>query len=566
MRKALALALCACLVVLAGCGTMGTSPSGDQVPVKAAVVAAQWDYYPDFKTLALKMVSAPPRDLTGPVEVGLTTDLDISILGYLTDLASGQELPEAIYPIHDGKTWRLVADFPKVGRYYFTLFGKLKSAAGNTYSALARTVFNVTGDPAGNWVVFPGFQAHAISGVTIPAHDVGDEAKIVLQMGDNLQFGWTFANKTTGNYISNSVEPEYSGQRVTITVSFPESGDYELDLACRPPNASDDAWESVAIARFTATVNAASIGLPAHWTGVNASFRKYGVTLVSSSPADVTDEADIVLSSKQKVSLAYSFSNRTTGKDQRTMGDDVVEIDPPARRRTSLPSPGSRQYELILWAKGEKDKDYSTKLAAVGFNANPTPAPAVPENWVLSPRFKSFGVSLSACSARAVADEATISFTSKEKISLDCTFTNTAGGEDAAALYNLIDVESNGFQPPCPFCFRRGDYTLQLYGKADSSGDNRATIARVGFTATPSPAPKVPGNWTVSPRFKKYGLALQKSSPRAIGDELSIVLAVPDGWQGDASLQGKDGDFVNTVASSVVGREQRIMAVVPGKR
>jgi hypothetical protein len=450
MKKGLAAAFCACLVVLAGCGTMGTVPASDQPPVQAAGVDAQWEYFPDFTTLGLKMLAAPPRDLAGPVEIGLTTDLDISIVGYITDISTGKELPETLSAIHDGKTWRLIADFPAAGRYTLTLFGKLKSTAGTTYNALARTSFVVTGDPAASWVIFPGFKKHAISAVTIPAHDVPDEAQIVLSTTETLEFGWVFSSKTTGEYVSNAVNPAYAGQRVTFTVSFPDTGNYELQLACRPTGAGDDAWEAVAIARFAATVSATSFGAPEHWKVTPANFRKYGVAVVSSSPRAVTDEAGIVLTSKQKISLAYSFSNRTTGKDTRTMSD-VVEISQnEAEQAVTLFFPESGEYELVLWAKGENDKDYSAQLA------------------------------------------------------------------------------------------------------------------RVSFTAAASPAPQVPENWTVSPRFKKYGLSVVSSSPREAGEELSIVLSVPEGWDGYVYMRDKEGtSSVQTIASDIVGKEQRITAVFP---
>ena len=448
MRRVFALSLCACLFALAGCGTLGTS-GGEQVPVKAASVAAQWDYFPDWKTLGMKLVGTPPRDVSGPVEIGLTTDKDISLVGYLTDLSSGKELPEASYPIHDGSTWRLAAQFPKAGQYTFTVFGKLKATAGNTYSALARASFTVTGDPAANWAVFPGFKAHGLSIATVPLEKVSDEAQIVLATGENLEFGWIFYNKTSGDYPSGQVRAQVSGSRVSFTVSFPDTADYELQLECRPSGSDDNAWESIAIARFTATVSAASIGAPENWKVTVGTFKKLGVAVVSAPPRAVTDQADIVLSSKVKMSLAYNLTNHTTGKDTEVM-KDVVEIDQQdLEQHVTLFFPDPGDYELSLWAKAEGDKD-------------------------------------------------------------------------------------------------------------------DAVLARVSFTATPSPAPKVPDNWEVAPRFKTFGLSVLSASPRNTGEGLSVVLGVPEGWTGDAYIRDKEGtSSVDTMASAIAGKEQRISAVFP---
>ncbi len=448
MRRVFAVVVCACVVALSGCGTLGTTGS-EQASVKAASVAAQWEYFPDWKTLGLKLVGTPPRDVSGPVEVGVTTDKDVSLVGYLTDLSTGKELPQGSYPVHDGATWRLAAEFPKAGQYSFTLFGKLKSTAGDTYAALARASFVVTGDPASNWAVFPGFTAHGLSVVTVPPLAVNDEAQIALSTGEDLEFGWIFYDKTNDSYPSGQVRAQVTGSRVSFTVSFPETADYSLQLECRPSGADDNAWESIAMARFKATVSAANIKVPDNWNVTPGLFKRLGVAVVSAPPRAVTDQADIVLSSKVKMSLGYNLTNHTTGKDTQVM-KDVVEIDQQdLEQHITLFFPDPGEYELWLWAKAEGDKD-------------------------------------------------------------------------------------------------------------------DAVLARVSFTATPSPAPKVPDNWEVAPRFKTYGLSVLSSSPRETGEELSVVIGVPEGWDGYASLRNKEGtSSVGAMASDIVGKEQRISAVFP---
>jgi hypothetical protein len=570
MKKALAVTLCMCLVVLAGCGTMGASPGTEPAPIKAVSAASQWDYYPDFQTLGLKMISNPPRDLSGPVEVGVTTDQDIQIIGFITDLSSGKELPDAIQPVHDGTTWRLTADFPKTGRYYFTLFGKLKSTAGNTYRALARTTFNVTIDASAginapeNWTVTPAnFKKYGVTIASSSARAVTDEADIVISTTQPISLAFSFSNRTTGmdaSSMSNvvQIEPNMLAQRITIF--FPDAGEYELGLYAK---GQDDADYSSQLARvsFTATPSPPP-KVPDNWNATTAVFKKYGVTVGSSSPRAVTDEASIVLTSRQKVSLTSTIKNRTTGKDTTTM-TDVVEIEQNGlEQRIKLSFPESGEYELGLAAKGEDDT-YPVQFAQVSFTATLSPLPGVPENWsVTRALFKKYVASV-VSSARAVTDDAVIFIFAKQKISLAWSFSNRTTGKDLAGT-GLVDLEENALQQHITLYFpESGEYELVLWTMGMGDKDS-GQLARVSFTANPSPAPKVPENWSVTPQFKKYGVSVVSASPRETGEELSIVLSVPEGWTSYVYMRDKAGtSSVQTIASDIVGKEQRISAVFP---
>jgi hypothetical protein len=446
VRTVVRLAIGVFVGALVGCAGLPLSPGASGAQTQPGS-PARWQVFEGFTAFGAKILAPVPQAPGDAVEIALSVEKDIQLGAMLTDSASGKERQNAVIVSREKDGWKLIVDFPETGRYALTLFGKLRSAPGNTYAALARTEFAATADPEANVRTTPAFKAHGISLRAAQPREVGDQVQFVLSSAEDLEFGSILLDTAANAAVQGGITKVRSGQDWTFTLIFPATGSYKLILSAKPPSAA--AWETILLERFSATVSFSEVGAPANWS-LSSGARRYGLKVSTSTERSAIDEASIVLTTEQDVSIAYSLVNRTTGKDAAAMGQPIAFDHRGLEQRIYVAFPEPGDYELALSAKTGTEKEW--------------------------------------------ADLALVRFTAK----------------------------LSGARAP------------------------------------------IPSPWNVNPYFHKYRMAVVSSSPSAVGDELAVVLSVPEGWKGSAYLSGKNSaKTVGTVSTEIAGTQLRISAVLP---
>jgi hypothetical protein len=141
---------------------------------------------------------------------------------------------------------------------------------------------------------------------------------------------------------------------------------------------------------------------------------------------------------------------------------------------------------------------------------------------------------------------------------------NRTTGKDQKAMGQPIEIDSKDLEQRIYIAFPEpGEYELGLAAKG--AGDVSYTdFAMVQFSVTVSARSPIPAPWEITPYFRKYHLAIESSPPAAVGEELSIVLAVPPSWDGSVYLSGKKSSAsIGTVSSELQGTKLVISALLP---
>ncbi len=191
-------------------------------------------------------------------------------------------------------------------------------------------------------------------------------------------------------------------------------------------------------------------------------------------------------------------------------------------------------------------------------------ASGVPPNWKVWPAFRKYGIAIVSSTKRETADEATLVLTASQDMKLAYSLANRTTGKDINSMPRSVEIDKVGQEHRVTVFFpESGEYELGLFAQANGE-EGYSSLARVSFSAQVVPGPVLPANWEVFPRFRKFGIGVVVSPARDVGDELEIVLSVPEGWESSVDLREKGpSDPVRTIVSEIAGKEQRITAVLP---
>jgi hypothetical protein len=504
-----------CMGALAGCAGLPSASVTPGTPERAGV-PAQWKLLEGFAALGAVIRTPVPQVVGGAVEIPLSVEKDIQLTAVLTDAASGQEQKNAVLVLHDQDGWKLIVEFPRTGRYALTLFGKLRAASGNSYDALARTEFAATVDPGASMRATPALEAHGISIGAPQPLEVGQQVKFVLSSAEDLEFGSILLDSATNAAVPGGISQIRSGQDWTFTLAFPDTGSYQLVLSARSPSGKASAWETILVARFSATVSAAVAGAPSNWS-LSSGARRYGLKVSASTERAAIDEANIVLTTEQELTIAYSLVNRTTGRDAAAMSQPIAFDHRGLEQRIYIAFPDPGEYELALSAKTGAEKEWAD-LALVRFTATVSAARAlIPAPWEVNPYFRKYRMGIVSSPSGAVGDSLAIALEVPEGWQGSAKLTGKSSGKSVTT----IAAEQTGGQLRISAVLPRSDeYTLTIDGKIGTDESSRQ-LARARFTATVDPTLPAFRLWRAGGAWPRLPVAQVKSVSEAwtpIGD------------------------------------------------
>jgi hypothetical protein len=154
------------------------------------------------------------------------------------------------------------------------------------------------------------------------------------------------------------VDLAQDGKRWSATFFFPRTGEYDLSLYGK--RRSDGTSARIGRVRLWAAVSASAA--PAEGWTLSPRFRKYGFDIVSTSPADVEDEASAVISVPEGYDAELAFSDAASGQPVKTVS---TFAEGPNRGMMAI-FPESGQYELAILG-GKKGAARLPEVARVTF-------------------------------------------------------------------------------------------------------------------------------------------------------------------------------------------------------
>ena len=338
------------------------------------------------------------------------------------------------------------------------------------------------GDSASpNWTFAPDFKALGIMAATLPSPSVGESADIVLASANELSIAFNFSSPTYKQELSGFVRTSQNGMSYSVSVSFPESGDYVLELFAKRKAEADSSYRRISTAKFTATV--VPIAVPEGWKA-GPSFRKYGVVVTSATMREDQGVARISLSFNTPLSISYSLRNSSTGTSIDKMPEDTLRVSAKgASGDIIICFPEDGDYELGLYGKAEGTTD-STSIARVKYSIRlPVAIGKIPDNWTIAPGFRIAGLSFIADPPREVGNSMTLSLSVPEGFSAGALLRPVGAKE----WLGSITQEVIGTELRVVAAFpASGAYELQVSGEA-KAGAGRFLLVKAQLTAAVDP-------------------------------------------------------------------------------
>jgi ankyrin repeat protein len=257
MKHSVILMIALCLWALGGCGSLEPFQADSEAPAAAALAdrkepAAGWRYYAHAEEYGLRVLSSPQGAVTGPIEVQGTAREDVEIAASLQDTRTGKWVAGVLSARHAGAGWVLSVPFPQSGTYELSLMGRSRSEAGNKYYILAVARFDVKLDTSSNWYFYSVFKKMGLTLASAPKREVAETVEIQVSCPKEVEVDCMLKETLSGKdiYPAATILKQDSGWR--ISVSFPDSGDYELLLISK--TRAETSYTLVAKAQFTATL------------------------------------------------------------------------------------------------------------------------------------------------------------------------------------------------------------------------------------------------------------------------------------------------------------------------
>ncbi len=445
MQRVLALAVIVCLAFVSACASSGPSPqAGGASP-------AGWELYPGFGQFGVQIVSTPPASIEGP--------------------------SEAVRARQDGSHYTVALRFPRSGEYELMLMGKPKAEADDQYTLLGRTCFSVKVDAASDWQYGPAFQKLGMAVTSAPEHEVGEEAVIVLSSAQEISLAFSLSLKRSGRSVTDAVDVSREGKETRITLFFPETGDYQLELYARPASDKNAEYAYIATTRFHATVSPPAA--PAGWR-VGRGFKRFGVTVVSAPQGTVTDSAEIAFTTRQEISLSYGFLDKATGKEVTAMPGLIDMCVEGTTCRVQAFFVESGDYELSLYGKTSEDKGYIA-VAHIPLTAKvPDRTGTLPAHWRVHPRFWKYDIGITSAPPRDVGETMALVLSLPPDVQLFGSLKDKATDSFVSFLASGSRGREHRFEALFP---KSGEYELLISGRRGGQEDSQ-DLARVAFLAT----------------------------------------------------------------------------------
>jgi ankyrin repeat protein len=194
--------------------------------------------FPEFEKYGLRIVFAPSGEVAGDAEIVLSAKEKLELSALLEDKATGNWITDAstISPVEGG--WIIRLEFPKSGAYELNVVGKPQSDKENRYLALFTMTFQAKVDDA-YWRTTSDFARLGLAVVSVPPRAVEGDTNIVLSGGQGITIAYDFKNTTTGERADKGVGVANEKGNWNISLSFLDSGDYELSLYGKAAAAAD---------------------------------------------------------------------------------------------------------------------------------------------------------------------------------------------------------------------------------------------------------------------------------------------------------------------------------------
>jgi hypothetical protein len=333
-----------------------------------------WRLAAGFTRLGMSIVSPGRSAVEDTAEIALSSSQEVSIMYTLTCTTVGGASVGDVEIGTEGNRYVIGVAFSQEGEYLLTLHGKPSADAGHDWLELARVRFNATVSAAmkvpPHWRVSPAFKKYGIVITSTPEARAGEWADVSFTSEEDISVSAGLYDAKTSEGVDQNdalVDLARSGKQWNATFFFPRTGEYDLCFSGKA--ASEAKYATIGKVRLSATVGANPA--PAEGWTLSPRFRKYGFDIVSTSPANVDDEAIVVLALPEGYDARFSFSEREGARPVKTMSS--TEEGP--RMRIDAVFPRSGEYELIIEG-GKKDEQLLREVARVVFVS--TIDPSVP--------------------------------------------------------------------------------------------------------------------------------------------------------------------------------------------